>query len=290
MVIFVTGITGMLGKDIETQALKNGFLVKGIGSQDLDIADRDEVENYFFNFKPQAIIHSAAFTDVDGCEKNREQAYKVNVIGTKNLAGISAKLDVPFIFISTDYVFDGKKAEAYQEHDEPNPESYYGYTKFLAEEYILKNLRSFYIVRTSWLFGRGGKNFVKTILCLADESNELTVVNDQQGSPTYTQDLAEALIELIYKKPPYGIYHVTNSGVCSWYEFAQEICRQAAIDVSIRPITSEEYKRPARRPANSVLDNKRLREEGLTPLRDYKEALNEFLAEEGWIKDNTKYK
>jgi dTDP-4-dehydrorhamnose reductase len=221
-------------------------------------------------------VNAAAFTNVNECESKFDLAYKVNVLGTRNVAAACREADSALVYISTDYVFDGTKGSSYYEYDQTNPLSAYGKTKYLGEVYTRDILDKFYIVRTAWLYGYHGPNFVTTMLNLAKTNDTISVVNDQVGSPTYTVDLANAIAQLI-KKPAYGIYHVTNSEYCSWYEYAREIFDIAGIDIEVKPVTTEEFPTPALRPEYSVLENYNWKMEGFPEIRSYKEALREYM-------------
>ena len=253
----------------------------------LDITDSAKTYREVTKINPDIVIHSAAYTDVDGSETNRDLAFRVNALGTRNIALACQRFDTALLYISTDFVFDGEKGEPYLEFDTPEPQSIYAKSKYWGELYIRSLLNRFYIVRSSWLFGKNGKNFVTTILNLAKEKKELEVVTDQTGSPTYTKDLARAIAQLIGAGGKdfstgaslYGIWHITNSGQCSWYEFATQILQDS--DVHLKPITSEKLNRPARRPRFSVLDNCMWRLQGWKPLRHWKEALKDYLKEIG---------
>lgn len=229
---------------------------------------------------PKMIIHLAAYTDVDGCELNEAKAFAVNAEGTRYVALAASKTNAKVIYLSTDYIFDGKKGEPYLEEDPPNPLNIYGRSKLKGENYIRELVKNYLIIRTQWLYGRHGKNFVDSILRQAREKKVLTIVDDQIGSPTFTVDLAEAISLLIQSKGQ-GIFHVANSGICSWYTFGQTILRLSGMDdVRVVPLSSKELNRPAVRPSYSVLSCKRLKEEiGLT-LRPWFEALRDYLREE----------
>ncbi|BDH79821.1 MAG TPA: dTDP-4-dehydrorhamnose reductase [Methanothermobacter sp.] len=272
MRIFITGATGMLGNDLVKVLSDDHKII----TKRVEITSLEDIVDFICNSKPDAIIHTAAFTDVDAAESAKDKAYKVNVIGTRNVTLAASKVKAPIIYISTDYIFDGEKSEGYYEFDKPNPINFYGLTKYLGEVCVRNLTNKFYIVRTSWLFGEHGRNFVKTILELAEENEKIQVVDDQIGSPTYTLDLAEAIRELI-KKPAYGIYHITNSGHCSWYEFAKEVFKEAEINIKLEAVSSNEFKRPARRPKCSILKNYNWKMEGFPTLRDYRVALKEYL-------------
>jgi dTDP-4-dehydrorhamnose reductase len=225
---------------------------------------------------PDMIIHCAALTNVDFCETNPEINYRVNALGTENVALAAQKVKASLVYISTDYVFDGEKGSPYIEYDLPRPLNHYGLAKLAGERIVQSLLDRYFIVRTSWLCNKEGKNFVNTILRLAKEKDEFRVVNDQIGTPTYAPDLAQCISKLI-ETDYYGIYHASNEGFCSWYDFAREILELAGFKkVRVIPITSEEYGGPTKRPKYSVLDNFCLRERGIFQMRDYRIALKEF--------------
>jgi dTDP-4-dehydrorhamnose reductase len=224
------------------------------------------------------ILHCAAFTNVDAAEENEEVAYQINAAGTEYLAKAAKQAGAKMLYISTDYVFDGTATEPYEVDQTTKPIGAYGRTKLAGEELLQKNLEDFFIVRTAWVFGVYGQNFVKTMLRLGEERGEVGVVHDQVGSPTYTVDLARFMVELM-ETEKYGIYHATNDGVCSWYEFAVEIFKQAGLNVKVNPLTTDQFPRPAARPKYSVLSKKKVEEQGLTPLRNWKDALSAYLAE-----------
>ena len=274
MRILITGASGMLGHDLQ-RTLKNHELIL-CNSKNLDITNKNLVSETINEMKPDILINSAAYTNVDDCETNYEEAYKVNALGPKNLANVCKDLKIPLVHISTDYVFDGKKTEPLKENDNLGPQTAYGKTKLEGEQFIQKILDEYFIIRTAWLYGCDGDNFVKTMLNLSKSLNEITVVNDQIGSPTFTYDLAKGISEII-KTDKYGVYHLTNSGSCSWYEFSKEIFKLANINVKVIPVTTEEFPRPAPRPKYSVLSNDKWIKQGFKPLRDYKEALKEYL-------------
>jgi len=273
--IAVTGSNGMLG-----YALKRVFTnteVIGLTRSDLDITNLGKATTKIKEIKPDYLIHTAAYTDVDGSELHPEKAYLVNGIGTRNIAMACEAIDCPIIYISTDYVFDGSKKEPYNEWDIPNPVNKYGLSKLIGEYFVTSLTNKFYIIRTSWLYGKNGKNFVDSILRLLSEKDKIDVVNDQVGSPTYTMDFAIRLRELVGKG--YGTYHISNTSRCSWYEFALEIVRLKGIKAKVNPISSDRLNRPAKRPAFSVLENTMLRLEGLKELRPWKDALKDYLAQ-----------
>ena len=275
MKILITGAYGMLGSDLR-EVLKNYELIC-TGSKDLDITDEDAVIDFISEKMPDFVINAAAYTAVDDCETHYDEAYAVNAIGPKNLAIACKKIDVPLVHISTDYVFNRRKKTPLVETDKLGPQSAYGKTKLAGEQFIQENAEKYFILRTAWLYGLHGGNFVKTMLELAESHDEITVVNDQIGSPTYSLDLAVAITNLL-NSDKYGIYHVTNEGECSWYEFAKLIFEFSNIDVKVIPVSTEEFPRPAPRPHYSVLDNKKWNASGFVPMKDYKEALGGFLS------------
>ena len=275
MKIMITGAYGMLGSDLR-EVLKNFELI-ATGSKDLDISDEEKVMDLICEKSPDLVINAAAYTAVDDCESHYDEAYAVNAIGPKNLAIACRKQDIPLVHISTDYVFDGNKRTPLIETDKLGPQSAYGKTKLEGEKFIQENTDKYFILRTAWLYGLHGNNFVMTMLDLAETHDEITVVNDQIGSPTYSLDLAVAITNLLHSDK-YGIYHVTNEGECSWYDFAKLIFELSNLDVNVIPVSTEEFPRPAPRPHYSVLDNKKWNASGFVPMRDYKEALGAYLS------------
>jgi dTDP-4-dehydrorhamnose reductase len=278
MKVVVTGAKGQLGQDVLKQLAKGDFEVYPVDRQQLDITDEQAVASYMERVQPDVILHCAAYTNVDGAETDRDTAYKVNGLGTKYLAQAAGKYDAKMLYISTDYVFDGTASKPYEVDEPTKPLGVYGETKLAGEQFVQEYVNKFFIVRTAWVFGIYGNNFVKTMMRLGEERGEVGVVHDQVGSPTYTVDLARFMIELMQSEK-YGIYHATNEGVCSWYEFAVEIFKQAGMDVKVNPLTTEEFPRPAARPKYSVLSKKKIAEQGFTPFRDWKEALAAYLKE-----------
>ena len=275
MKVLIIGSEGMLGHDlVDILSAENEISTTTIDT--LDITDINKTIKTVKEINPDVVVHAAAFTNVDGSESNQDLAYKVNVLGTRNVAVACSEADSALVYICTDYVFDGTKGSPYYEYDQTNPLSVYGKTKHLGEVYIRDILNKFYIVRTAWLYGFHGPNFVTTMLNLAKTNDSISVVNDQIGSPTYTLDLANAIAQLI-KKPAYGIYHVTNSEHCSWYEYAREIFDIAGIDIELKPVTTEEFGSPAPRPKYSVLENYNWKMEGFQEIRSYKEALRAYM-------------
>lgn len=275
MKIALTGAEGMLGHDL--QEIFSDCEVAPFTLHTLDVTVLGEVMKKIRQVRPDFLVHAAAFTDVDRCESEAEKAYLVNGIGARNVAMACEEIKCPIVYISTDYVFDGSKKGPYDEWDGTNPVNQYGLSKLMGEKYVASLTNRFYIVRTSWLYGKNGKNFVETILRLLSERESIEVVNDQVGCPTFTKDVAEKIKEVIGKG--YGIYHVTNAGSCSWYDFAKKIASKKGAGKKIIPTTSERFRRPAKRPANSVLGNTMLRLEGISPLRHWEEALDAYLGD-----------
>ena len=275
MKILITGSNGMLAHDL-INALQERHDLILTTSKTLDITDKKQTIDYIRDKKPDLVINSAAYTDVDGCEENQDLAYSVNGEGVRNLALACRDIDCPLVHISTDYVFDGSATEPIREDGEIGPISVYGKSKLEGEQAIQDILDKYFIIRTAWLYGINGRNFPKTMLELAENHPEITVVYDEVGTPTYTPDLAEGISRLI-ETDYYGIYHLTNSGSCSWCEFAKYIFEIAGRDVKVIPVTASEFARPAPRPSYSVLDNSNWIERGFKPLRSYKDAIKEYI-------------
>jgi dTDP-4-dehydrorhamnose reductase len=273
MRVAIFGATGMLGKALVRRW--TGVELAALGSGDADLRQPDQVERVLDKLRPDWIVLSAAYTDVDGCELNPQLAAAVNTQGAVHVAKGVAKLGARLVFLSTDYVFDGKKTAPYETSDQRQPLNVYGKTKADAEVKILSILPECLIVRTSWLFGPGGKCFPDTILKLAASRNEIDVVDDQRGSPTYTSDLANAIAQLVASGAQ-GIVHCTNSGQCSWYEFAAEILRQAGVTTTLRPTTSERFVRPAERPKSSMLSSASLARFGIA-MRPWQDTIPDYL-------------
>ncbi|BCD26136.1 NAD(P)-dependent oxidoreductase [Bacillus cereus] len=276
MKVLVTGAKGQLGQDILRLLESQSWEVFGFGREELDITDERQVHEKVLSIKPDIIIHTAAYTQVDQAESDEATAFKVNAEGTKYLAQAAEAVGAKFCYVSTDYVFDGTKDTPYKADDQTNPQTIYGKSKLVGEQYTQEYCSKSYIVRTSWVFGLYGNNFVKTMLRLAEEKKELGIVHDQVGSPTYTTDLARFIISLV-QTDKYGVYHGSNSGVCSWYEFAKEIFKQSNIEIVVNPLTTENFPRPAARPKYSVLDKGMIEENGFESFQDWKEALKDFL-------------
>lgn len=253
MRVLVTGSAGMLGRQVAAEYRLRGDQVFPLTSKDLDITKYSSVNKVFREIKPQLAVNCAAYTDVDGAEKNMDAAFAVNGLGPRLLGLACREQNTSLIHISTDYIFNGDSPVPYLISDQPDPINVYGASKLIGEQGVRESGCCFYIIRTSWLFGPGGKNFVDTILSLARDRDTLQVVNDQQGSPTYTIDLARGIADLA-PTGIYGTYHFNNTGITTWYGFAKKIIRTAGLNTQITPCNSDQFPRPARRPANSVLD------------------------------------
>jgi dTDP-4-dehydrorhamnose reductase len=273
--ILVTGAAGMLGSDVVRAAEFVNHEVVALARSDLDVTDRLAVVHTLLQERPDAVVNCGAYTDVDGAEDDLEGAMDVNAEGAANVATAAAEIGARVLYPSTDYVFDGSKSEPYVESDEPRPQSVYGQSKLAGEHETVEANPRHYIIRSAWLFGTSGRNFVETMLSLAHDHGEVLVVRDQVGSPTYTAHLADALVRLLDTEA-YGIHHLAGQGECSWYEFAQEICSQADVDCRVMSCTADEFGRRAPRPAYSVLGTER--EEALY-LPHWKEGLASYLAE-----------
>src|SRR5271169_1075005 len=273
MRVTVFGASGLLGHEL-VQELKTEQLT-ALSSKDADLRDHTRVRDVIRDSHPDWIILSAAYTDVDGCESNRDLAFAVNCDGAVNVAQAARDARSHLLFLSSDYVFDGSKRSPYQTIDTRNPTSVYGESKARAEERLIEILPEVCIARTSWLFGHAGKCFPATILKLASTRPEISVVNDQRGSPTFARDLASALVKLCQASAR-GIVHVTNSGNCTWYEFAAEIVRASGLPAAVRPVTTAEFPRPARRPAYSVLSPDSLHAYDIH-MPDWQDALRRYL-------------
>lgn len=266
MKVLVTGANGMLGQDLCPILEDAGCFVIETDVNNMDITDLEETEKVITQIHPDLIIHCAAYTNVDKAEEDLAVSAKINSTGAENIAIVCGKLEIPLIYISTDYVFDGTNKVPYKPDDKPNPINNYGLTKLQGEEAVKKHCTKYYIARTSWLYGIHGKNFVETMLSLKDKP-ELKVVDDQIGCPTWTVELANGILKLLQK--PYGTYHVCGSGHTSWYGFAKEIFKQSNLDVNLVPCTTDEFPRPAKRPQYSVMDNDQICRNWEVALHDY---------------------
>jgi dTDP-4-dehydrorhamnose reductase len=273
--VLVTGAGGQLGQEL-VRLPAEGAEVIGLSRAELDVADPHRCEEAVAGWRPDAVIHAAAYTAVDRAEAEPKEAYRVNAAGTGHMAAAAARAGAKFIYVSTDYVFDGTQRTPYRETDAPNPQTVYGRTKLEGERLVRAASDRWFIVRTSWVYGKYGGNFVHTMLKLADEKREIAVVCDQIGSPTYAKDLAAFLLRLV-RTEKYGIFHASNAGCCSWYDFACAIMEESGQAASIRPCTTDRYPRPAPRPAYSVLDHQAALANGFPPFRPWREALRDFL-------------
>lgn len=283
MKVLVTGVGGQLGYDVVNELEKRsitalGTDIQGLNIQKMDITDAQSVETVIRDFAPDAVIHCAAYTAVDAAEENEALCRKINVDGTQNIANVCKALDIKMIYISTDYVFGGQGERPWEPDDEKDPQSVYGQTKYEGELAVQNTLEKYFIVRIAWVFGLNGKNFIKTMLNLSKTHNRLTVVNDQFGSPTYTYDLARLLVDMV-QTDKYGVYHATNEGICSWYEFACAIFKAAGIEMEVVPVTTAEYGAKATRPYNSRMSKEKLTENGFERLPSWQDALERYLKE-----------
>ena len=278
--ILVTGSTGQLGSDVVKELLKRGYSTLSPNRSELNLCSEDNIRNYISNSNCEAIVHCAAYTQVDKAEDEKDLCIKINATATKHIVKCAKILDIPMIYISTDYVFDGTKDGKYTENDETNPINIYGESKLAGEKYVQEILDKYYIVRTSWVFNINGKNFIETMLRLSKANNQLSIVNDQIGSPTYTKDLSRLLVDML-ETSKYGLYHATNEGYCSWYEFANTIFKLANINIDIKAINSNEYASRAKRPMNSKLSKDKLIEYGFKPLPHWEDALKDYLIRRG---------
>jgi dTDP-4-dehydrorhamnose reductase len=275
MKVVVTGAQGQLGTDLVDLLTDRGYEVYGYGREELDITNFDQVHHVINKITPDVVIHAAAYTKVDLAESEPDQAFLINAYGSRNVAVASEAVGAKLVYVSTDYVFDGTANTPYNEFSSTNPMSVYGKSKLAGEQFVRDLHSKFFIVRTSWVYGKNGNNFVKTMLKLAQERDELKVVNDQVGCPTYIVDLAHCILELIQSEK-YGIYHVSNSGHCSWYEFAKAIFEEAGIEVKVNPCTTKDFPRLAPRPAYSVLEHMALRLNGFKEMPNWRDSLKRY--------------
>ena len=280
MKYLVTGYKGQLGYDVVRELKKRNIADSDIypmDINDMDITNRDEVMTKVNEIKPDVIFHNAAWTNVDGAEDMKEACEKVNYLGAKNMADAAKAVGAKIVYISTDYVFDGTKDGMYEIDDKPNPLSVYGKTKYQGEEAV-RDYEKHFIVRISWVFGINGKNFIRTMLKLSESRDELNVVADQVGSPTYTVDLAKLLVDMVNTEK-YGTYHANNEGFCSWAEFAKYIFDSSNIKMKVNPIPTKDYPQKATRPLNSKLSKKSLDDAGFDRLPDWMDAVNRYKEE-----------
>ena len=278
MRVLVTGVKGQLGYDIVKECEKRGIEAIGVDVAEMDITDADKVREVITNAKVDAVMHCAAYTAVDAAEENVELCRKVNATGTENIAKVCKELDIKMVYISTDYVFNGEGEHFWQPDEERQPLNVYGQTKYEGELAVETYLEKYFTVRIAWVFGINGNNFIKTMLRLGKERGAVSVVNDQVGSPTYTYDLAKLLVDMVQTEK-YGRYHATNEGICSWYEFACEIFKQAGMDVAVTPVDSSAFSVKAKRPKNSRMSKDKLVEMGFSLLPTWQDALGRYLKE-----------
>ena len=283
MRILVTGVKGQLGHDVVNEMVKRGLEPVGVDLEEMDITDAGACRKVITESKVDAVIHCAAYTAVDAAEDNVDVCRKVNADGTRNIAEVCRDLDIKMMYISTDYVFDGQGTRPWEPDDERHPLNVYVQTKYEGELAVEELVKKFFIVRIAWVFGVNGKNFIKTMLRIGKERGAATVVDDQIGSPTYTYDLARLLVDMIQTEK-YGRDHATNEGLCSWYEFACEIFRQAGMDeVKVTPVPTSGYPASkAKRPMNSRISKEKLTENGFERLPDWKDAVGRYLKEITW--------
>lgn len=283
MKVLVTGAKGQLGHDVINELIKRNYMAVGTDADDLDIIDEKNVDEFITSLKPDAVIHCAAWTAVDLAETEVEKCTLVNKTGTENIVNACKKTGSKLLYLSTDYVFDGNGTTPWKPYDKRSPLNVYGKTKYEGE-LAVENYEKHFIVRIAWVFGKNGKNFIKTVLKLAKSYDTLNFVSDQIGTPTYTYDLARLLVDMI-ETEKYGTYHATNEGgYISWYDFVLEILKQAKIEgKTVNPVTSEQFKSPAKRPYNSRLDKSSLLDNGFIPLPDWKDAVRRYLIEIGEI-------
>lgn len=277
MKLLVTGVKGQLGYDVVKEAEKRGVEAVGVDIDEMDITDAKQVREVITKGGYDAVVHCAAWTAVDKAEDMEEACRKVNKEGTENIAQVCEVLDIPIMYFSTDYVFNGQGSEPWKEYDKRAPLNVYGQTKYEGELAVEK-LAKHFIIRIAWVFGKNGNNFIKTMLRLGKERGAVSVVNDQIGSPTYTYDLAKLVLDMI-QSDKYGTYHATNEGICSWYEFACEIFKQAGMNVQVTPVSSDEFPTKAKRPCNSRMDKTELDRNGFDRLPTWQDALHRYLKE-----------
>lgn len=277
MRVLVTGVKGQLGYHVVEELEKRGHTAVGVDIDEMDITDAEQTQRVITGANVEAVVHCAAYTAVDAAEEQVALCRKVNVDGTGNIARVCKDLDIKLVYISTDYVFNGEGERPWEPEDKAEPLNAYGQAKYDGEVEVRKYVGKYFIVRTAWVFGEHGHNFINTMLRLGREHGKVSVVNDQIGSPTYTRDLAVLLVDLI-ETEKYGVYHATNEGYCSWYEFAVEIFKQAGLEVQVSPLTSGEFKAKAKRPHNSRMNKENLDKNGFRRLPAWQDALRRYLA------------
>ena len=278
MKVLVTGYAGQLGWDTVHLLQARGIECRGVDMQDFDLTDGEAVKAYVQSYRPTAIVHCAAYTNVDKAESQPEICAAVNGMGTVNIVRAALSVGAKVVFISTDYVFPGTGDQPWKVSDDYGPRNVYGMSKVQGEDAVRSLMTRYFILRTSWVFGKNGHNFVRTMLRLGKEKKEIRVVSDQIGSPTYTKDLARVICDMLPTEK-YGIYHVRNEGFISWYDFAKMIMEKAGLPCRVLPVPSSEYPTPARRPLNSRLDGSKLTEAGFEPMPSVENALDRYLEE-----------
>lgn len=276
MRVLVTGVKGQLGYDTLLELEKRHHIAVGVDIREMDITNAKVVRDVIIASQVDAVIHCAAYTAVDAAEDNQELCNKINAEGTRNIALVCKELNIKLLYISTDYVFNGEGTREWEPDDYREPLNVYGEAKYQGELAIEQNVEKYFIVRTAWVFGVHGSNFIKTMLTLAETKKEISVVDDQVGSPTYTVDLAVLLVDLI-ETEKYGRYHITNEGFCNWFAFAKEIFRQAGIEIQVNPVSSEQFPAKAKRPHNSRMSKLKLDEKGFRRLPTWEDALQRYL-------------
>lgn len=285
MKVLVTGVKGQLGYDVVRELQSRGHEAIGVDIEEMDITDETAVSRVMEETAPEAVIHCSAFTAVDRAEEERELCYKVNVEGTENIAKMCQKLGCKMLYLSTDYIFSGEGQRPWEPEDTPSPLNAYGQSKYQGEVALRQYVDKYFIVRISWVFGINGNNFIKTMLRLGKENGAVKVVDDQIGSPTYTFDLAKLLVDMI-ETEQYGAYHVTNEGICSWYEFAKEIFQEANMkEVTVIPVSSEEFPVKAKRPKNSRMSKEKLVQNGFSLLPSWQDAVKRYIKELKKVED-----
>ncbi|MDD5994245.1 MAG: dTDP-4-dehydrorhamnose reductase [Clostridiales bacterium] len=279
MKVLVTGVKGQLGYDVVRELQSRGHEAIGVDIEEMDITDETAVSRVMEETAPEAVIHCSAFTAVDRAEEEQELCYKVNVQGTENIAKMCQKLGCKMLYLSTDYIFSGEGQRPWEPEDTPSPLNAYGQSKYQGEVALRQYVDKYFIVRISWVFGINGNNFIKTMLRLGKENGAVKVVDDQIGSPTYTFDLAKLLVDMI-ETEQYGAYHATNEGICSWYEFAKEIFQEANMkEVTVTPVSSEEFPVKAKRPKNSRMSKEKLVQNGFSLLPSWQDAVKRYIEE-----------
>lgn len=277
MKILVTGARGQLGTDLVKRLEEDGYEVIPTDVEEMDITDMAQVREWIGRERPDAVMHCAAWTNVDGAESNEEACRRINVTGTENIARMCGEHDIKMLYLSTDYIFKGTGVDFYHVDDEPDPSCVYGRTKYEGELAVKEYVHKYFIVRISWVFGLYGKNFIKTMIDLGKRGISPSVVYDQVGSPTYTYDLSILLSKMIGTEH-YGVYHATNEGVCSWFELAEAVFRECGMDdIKVTPVSTEEYGAAASRPLNSRMDKSSLTNAGFDLLPDWEDALHRFI-------------